>query len=144
MSENNSRIIIIIIILCHLLGRWLDMTRHSSLSSTFLVHSLEGRFIQSLMSPTYILRCLPLALLPLIFPPSISLNIMFWPVMWQKYWSFYFWIFVNKVGLTFGILTMLVLLSIQLIFPSRPNIHILHRVPRLFASTAMPRMTSER
>ena len=102
------------------------MTRHLSLILAFLLHSCRDKFVQSLMSSSHVLRCLPLALLPSILPSNMCLQMLSCRFMCPKYWSFLLLIVFRSVCWTFNIAhtSLLVFFSVQLILSIRLRTHI--------------------
>ena len=62
-----------------------------SLSITNSWSLLKPMSIESVMPPNHLIHCLPLLLLPSIFPNiRVSSNESVLPIRWPKYWSFSF------------------------------------------------------
>ena len=102
------------------------MVRHSSRSLALPLHSVAERPVHPLMSFIHVLGGRPLGLVPSTLPSRICFCIDSWRFVCPKYFSFFVLMVFNKLGCTSRIsqTSLLVFLSVQLIFPRRRNVHI--------------------
>ena len=95
-----------------------------SLSITNSRSLLKLMFIKSVMPPNNFIFCLPLCLLPLIFPCiRVFPNVPVLPIRWPNYWRFSFNIgpFNEQSGLIFFSMDWFYLFAIQGTLKSRPT-----------------------